>query len=163
MRPALDQIRWDVAIDLLQGSQISESADGGMVNVTITAETLIGISNQPGEFDCYGQVIAEIGRKDSPRQVDGPMDFHGHRQRSALCHRHPQTPTQQCSEAASPSQLPHLCVPRLPSTRPECDLDHRRPFLPGWAYLQRQPRAALPLSPHGPTPRTVAAATTARW
>ncbi|MFP4555056.1 MAG: DUF222 domain-containing protein, partial [Actinomycetota bacterium] len=71
----LDQIRNDVALDLLRGKCVHGVFSGGRADITITAETLVGLSTEPGELAGFGSVIAEIAKKTVFENVDGTWTF----------------------------------------------------------------------------------------
>ncbi|MDX1469745.1 MAG: DUF222 domain-containing protein, partial [Acidimicrobiia bacterium] len=55
---SIDQLRVDVLIDLLQG-KAHRSSGGGGVHMTVSLETLAGLSEAPGELDGFAPVAAE--------------------------------------------------------------------------------------------------------
>jgi len=59
----LDQIRADVVADLLLATRDGASAVKTEVYVTISAATLMGLSQQPGELAGYGPITAELARE----------------------------------------------------------------------------------------------------
>jgi len=73
----LEQLRVDVALDLLAGNAdfSNVTRGGGRTNVTISAETLLGMSDEPAELDGFGPVIAEIGRKTALENIEGEWTF----------------------------------------------------------------------------------------
>ncbi len=127
---SLDQLRADVALDLLTGScdhQEHDCCGGGRVNVTITAETLAGLSNEPAELDGFGPVIAEIGRKTVMENLDGEWVFTATDQAGNIATgtlaRRPTTAQRRYLEAVYPTCVMVGC--RQPAY--QCDLDHRKP------------------------------------
>lgn len=125
----LDQIRADVAVDLLRGKHTgSGDTGGGKANITISAETLVKLSDEPGELDGFGPVIAEIARKTVRENVDGEWVFtvsdNGKPVATGTLARRPTAGQQRHVEAAY-----QLCVwpgCRMPAT--ESDLDHHYPW-----------------------------------
>lgn len=75
----LDQIRNDVALDLMAGKCVNprhrRNGGGGRVNVTIPATTLARLSEEPGDLDGFAPVIAEIARKTVFENIDGQWVF----------------------------------------------------------------------------------------
>ncbi len=59
----LDQIRADIAIDLLCGKNNHLAATAGTVTVDVNLETLARLSEEPGELAGYGPVVADIARQ----------------------------------------------------------------------------------------------------
>jgi hypothetical protein len=124
----LDQLRNDVALDLLRGQHPNLktcSRSRGRTNITVSAETLAGLSDAPGELEGYGPVFAEIARKTV----------------MSAAHQVPAT--------SGSSFISDRCVPRMPPTficvrsRPSSTIRS------GWGHSQRQPRSGLQTSSHG--------------
>ncbi len=132
----LDQLRVDVAFDLLAvvcDHRDHAGSGGGRVNVSITAETLAGLSDEPAILEGFGPVIAEIGRKTVMENLDGEWRFTATDQAGSIAtgtlSRRP-TACQTRRVAAEYS----TCVMvgcRMPVY--ECDLDHRKPRAKGGA------------------------------
>jgi len=129
----LEQLRVDVALDLLAGicDHTGHSRGGGRTNVTISAETLMGLSQEPAELDGFGPVIAEIGRKTVKENIDGEWIFtvtdQGRPVATGTLSRRP-TASQTRQVAANYT----TCVMvncRFPAF--DCDLDHRLPASEG--------------------------------
>ena len=59
----MDQLRADVLIDYLNGISPSSESQGGSVDVTITMESLVGLTDHPGELAGFGPVIADVARR----------------------------------------------------------------------------------------------------
>jgi hypothetical protein len=61
----LDQIRADVFLDLLCGSETQNTSTGrrGVVDIRVDLSTLAGLAESPGEIPGYGPVIADIARQ----------------------------------------------------------------------------------------------------
>ena len=129
----LDQIRNDVALDLLSGKCVHGVTAGGRADITITAETLIGLSTEPGELAGFGSVVAEIARKTVYENVDGEWRFtvtdQGRPVATGTLSRRP-TPSQQRHIRAS---YPTCVFPGCRFEAYDCDLDHRRPHAAGGA------------------------------
>lgn len=124
----LDQIRNDVALDLLRGKRFAANTGGGRVTVTIPAATLEALADKPGLIEGYGPVTAEIARKTA---VEGNWTYivtdNGQPVATGTIARRP-TPAQQRRVRAE-----HPTCTFVGCRRParECDLDHRRPFSQG--------------------------------
>jgi hypothetical protein len=65
---SMDQLRADVFLDLLVADEARVSGDRGMVEVSASLETLVGLSEEAGELAGFGPVIAEIARQVTGRQ-----------------------------------------------------------------------------------------------
>lgn len=130
----LDQIRTDVALDLLSGKcdhPDHVSAGSGRINVTISAETLARLSDEPAELDGFGPVIAEIGRKTVRENIDGEWVFtvtdQGRTVATGTLSRRPTA--SQCRQVAS--EYPTCVMVGCREPAYQCDIDHRRPHSEG--------------------------------
>jgi len=131
----LDQIRADVALDLLSGKcghyRHANTVGAGRTNVTVSAETLARLSDQPGELDGYGPVVAEIARKTVRENIDGEWVFtvtdQGRPVATGTLSRRPTADQRRRAEADYPSCVMVGC--RQPAH--QCDLDHRKPVSEG--------------------------------
>lgn len=129
----LDQIRNDVSLDLLGGKCVHGVSSGGRADITITAETLIGLSTEPGELSGFGPVIAEIAEKTVFENIDGTWTFtvtdQGRPVATGTLARRPTVSQQRQIQATYPT-----CVfPGCRFKAYDCDLDHRRPHAAGGA------------------------------
>ena len=59
----MDQLRADIAIDLLCGNQAYQNGRRGTVNVHVDLATLSRLTEDPGELAGYGPVVADIARQ----------------------------------------------------------------------------------------------------
>ena len=59
----LDQLRTDVALDLLSGRANPNSTGRGTIDIHVDLATLAELSDAPGELAGYGPVIADIARQ----------------------------------------------------------------------------------------------------
>lgn len=59
----MDQLRADIALDLLSGSPTHQNAKGGTVNIHVDLETLARLTDDPGELAGFGPVVADIARQ----------------------------------------------------------------------------------------------------
>jgi len=128
---SLDQIRNDVAIDLLKGNVEASKHARGSVIVTITAETLEYLADHPGELGGFGPVTAEIARKTVMEMIDGKWVYqvtdNGQVVGTGTLARRPTAAQQRRLRAEYPT-----CVfPGCRQPAGQCDLDHRRPFSQG--------------------------------
>ncbi|NND03390.1 MAG: DUF222 domain-containing protein [Acidimicrobiia bacterium] len=72
----IDQIRADVALDLLQGKPHTGNPRVlGGVHIHTTLEMLTRISEAPGELAGYGPVIADIARQTAEQQHGTPWEY----------------------------------------------------------------------------------------
>lgn len=124
----LDQLRADVALDLLQGrcDHHPGTRPGGRVNLLVSIETLAGLSDDPGELEGYGPVIAEIARKVASEN-DGEMTYtvtdNGRPLATGTVSRRPTAAQRRHLEAVYPTCVMVGC--RQPAY--QCDMDHRSP------------------------------------
>ena len=130
----LDQIRADVALDLLSGKcghYRHANRVGGRTNVTVSVETLARLSDQPGELDGYGPVFAEMARKTVRENIDGEWVFtvmdNGTPVATGSLARRPTASQRRRVEADYPTCVMVGC--RQPAH--DCDLDHRKPVCEG--------------------------------
>ena len=59
----LDQLRTDVALDLLSGRANGNSSGRGTIDIHVDLATLAELSDAPGDLAGYGPVIADIARQ----------------------------------------------------------------------------------------------------
>jgi len=128
---SLDQIRNDVAIDLLKGTRFVTNGGGGRVNVTIPAATLEYLADHPGELDGFGPVTAEIARKTAVENIDGEWVYqvtdNGRVVATGTLGRRPTEAQKRRIRADYPT-----CVfPGCRQPAHSCDLDHRKPYSQG--------------------------------
>ncbi|BCB76776.1 HNH endonuclease signature motif containing protein [Phytohabitans flavus] len=74
---SMDELRADLYLDILNGDHIPDSPTpgGGGVELVVPLSTLMGLSEQPGEINGWGPVVAEIARKVADGQRDGSWRF----------------------------------------------------------------------------------------
>jgi hypothetical protein len=130
----IDQIRADVALDLLQGRcgcGKSNTSPGGFVHITVDLETLTRFAETPGYLDGYGPIIAEITRKTVGETMAGEWTFqvtdNGRPLATGTLRRRPGAAQRRHLHAVHPTCVFPGC--RMPSH--DCDLDHRRPHAQG--------------------------------
>jgi hypothetical protein len=134
---SLDQIRADVALDLLAGRcghyRHLTTAGGGRVDITVSAQTLAGLSDAPGVLEGYGPVFAEIVRKTVYENIDGVWVFcvtdQGKPVATGTLSRRPTVSQQRQIQAVYATCVMVGC--RQPVY--DCDLDHRQPHSRGGA------------------------------
>jgi hypothetical protein len=130
----MDQLRADVALGLLSGrcDQHPDAGVGaGRANITVSAETLAGLSDEPGELDGYGPVFADIARKTVKENIDGEWTFtvtdQGRPVATGTITRRPTLSQQRQIRATYTT-----CVfPGCRQDAYDCDLDHRHPWAQG--------------------------------
>ena len=132
----LDQLRVDVALDLLAGRCARHPhvnvRRGGSVHLIVPLETLARLAHHPGELGGYGPVIAEISRRTALEAVGGEWTFSitdpdGEVVGTGTLARRPAEAQKRRARADYPT-----CVfPGCRMGAHECDLDHRKPFSNG--------------------------------
>lgn len=131
----LDQIRADVALDLLCGTSSGArgSADAGVVDIRVDLDTLARLTDHPGELAGYGPVIADIARRAAEDQPDTEWRYTitdpatGGPICDGTTRRRPTTSQRRTVEARNPTCVFPGC--RMPATG--CDLNHRIPWSHG--------------------------------
>ena len=130
---SLDQIRADVAMDLLQGKSINAAPTngGGSVHLNVSLETLAMLSDLPGELAGYAPVIADIARQIALKQVDGDWTWSVTHQNQVIAtgttKYRPRAAQKRQARADYPTCVHPGC--RMPAVA--CDLDHRSPYSEG--------------------------------
>jgi hypothetical protein len=72
----IDQLRADVLVDLLLAVDPSRvSRDRGVVEITASLETLMGLRDDSGDLAGYGPVIADVARRVADQQRDAEWRF----------------------------------------------------------------------------------------
>lgn len=126
---SLDEIKADVALDLLSGHCLCGSApkSGGKTNLKVSASTLAGLSDAPGELGGYGPVLAEMARKAALTRVDGDWTYtvtdNGQVLATGTLSRRPTAAQARHVRADKPKCVWVGCR----QDAEECDLDHRHP------------------------------------
>jgi len=129
----MDQLRADIFLDLLEGTQTQAGIRRGVVDLHVDLATLAGLAETPGELAGYGPVIADIARQVAERQhgsewrwtltdpVTGlPLD-------NGTTRRRPMAGQRRQVQTTNPTCVFPGC--RMPATA--CDLDHRIPWSDG--------------------------------
>ena len=71
----IDQLRADVALDLLRGRSSYKMTGRGTVTVHTDLKTLVELADEPGELAGYGPVIADIARQIAEAQTDAEWRY----------------------------------------------------------------------------------------
>ncbi len=125
----MDQLRTDILLDLLSGTQASHTCKGG-VELLTDLPTLTGLADNPGELAGYGPVIADIARQVVKNQQntewrwtlvdpDTGMPIDG-----GITRRRPTTAQRRRVQTRHRTCVHPGC--RMPATA--CDIDHRIPW-----------------------------------
>ena len=131
----MDQLRADVLLDLLAGTAVETKSGPGGVFIHGTLQSLVELSDDPGELAGYGPVVADIVRQVADRQRHGDWrwiieDEHtGLPLATGTTQRRPTAAQRRDVEARHPTCIHPGC--RMPAT--ESDIDHRVP----WAEQQQ--------------------------
>ena len=139
----MDQLRADVAMDLLTGAAGS-STKRGMVEVRVDLDTLCHLNDHPGDLDGYGPVIADIARQVTDQQGDAEWRFTvadtetNAPLMTGITSRRPNAALRRHLESRNPTCVFPGC--RHPST--DCDIDHTTPWSEGGLT---EPGATAPL------------------
>jgi hypothetical protein len=132
----LDQIRTDVALDLLCGRADCQKTGRGTVNLHVDLQTLAELAESPGELAGFGPVIADIARQVTEEQTDAEWRFRvtaspggedngtGLPVHMGTTRRRPNTEQQRHVELRDLTCVSPGC--RMPAV--ECDLDHTTPY-----------------------------------
>lgn len=123
----LDQLKNDIALDLLKGTLVAGRSGGSTAIITIPAATLERAATEPGFLEGLGPVTAEIARKTVMENVDGRWEFqvtdNGQAVATGTLSRRPTAAQKRRVRALYPTCVFPGC--RQPSYN--CDLDHRKP------------------------------------
>lgn len=121
----MDQLRADILVDYLNGIGPDSAQQRGSVDVSITMESLIGLSEEPGDLAGFGPVIADVVRRIA-EDGDGELRVIVYDEATGEP-THVVTPTRQptTQQRRRVQTRDHVCVfpgCRMPSRR--CDIDH---------------------------------------
>lgn len=169
---SMDELRADVLRDLILGKHATGGGVRTNVYVTLTADTLLGLDNLPGELRGYGplpaQRVRELAHTLRARWVGVLVDEHGRPQgmatqayrfrgrlaeyirlRDQTC-SHPA-----CNQPADKCDVDHVIPwPRGETTAdngtPECRRHHREKHETGWT-IHREDNIVVWTSPEGKT------------
>jgi len=128
----MDQLRADVLLDLLEGTNAAGAAGAprGVVDIQVDLETLARLSESPGELAGYGPVVADIARRVADSQPGAEWRYSvtdpgsGQVIVNGTTRRRPSADQRRQVEARD-----RMCVfpgCRMPAAA--CDLDHRVPW-----------------------------------
>lgn len=143
----MDQLRTDIALDLLCGRKDYKTTGRGIVNIHVDLKTLAELADTPGELAGFGPVVADIARQVTEEQQgsewrfrvtdpDTRMPLH-----IGTTKRRADTKQERHVELRDLTCITPGC--RMPAT--ECDLDHTTP----WARSHRTSVGGLaPLCRH---------------
>jgi len=125
----IDQLRADVYLDLLLGTNTQAGTVKGVVDLHADLETLARLSDTPGELAGYGPVIADIARQVAEEQQDAELrytitDPDGGQPIYTGTVRRPTASQRRRVESRDRTCVFPGC--RMPAT--DCDLDHRIPL-----------------------------------
>jgi hypothetical protein len=132
----MDQLRADIAVDLLCGNPTYSGTKAGKVDIHVDLETLARLNDHPGELAGYGPVIADIARQVAENSDNGEWRFRvtaspggedngtGLPVHMGTTRRRPNTEQQRHVELRDLTCVSPGC--RMPAT--ECDLDHTTPY-----------------------------------
>ena len=129
----IDQLRADIAIDLLCGSSIAAPTRHGVVDIHVDLKTLTELTNTPGELAGYGPVIADIARQVAANQTNNEWRWTlddpetGLPTANGTTRRRPTTSQTRTVQTHNPTCIFPGC--RMPST--QTDLDHTTPWAQG--------------------------------
>lgn len=120
----MDQLRADVFVDYLSGIS-RNGGEGAHVDVTLTMGTLTGLTNDPGDLNGFGPVIADVARRiasddDAKLRVIVCDDGTGTPIHIVTPSRRPTASQRRRIEVRDPRCVFPGC--RMPSRR--CDIDH---------------------------------------
>jgi hypothetical protein len=127
----LDQLRTDVALDLLSGRANATPTGSGTIDIHVDLTTLAELNDNPGELAGFGPVIADIARQVTEHQQQAEWRYtitdpetgmvidNGTTKRRANTYqkRHVQARNRTCITPGC----------RMPAIN-GCDLDHRNPW-----------------------------------
>lgn len=128
----MDQLRADVALDLLAGKTgIGAAGAKGSVTLTVELGTLAELNESPGELSGYGPVVAEVARKVAREHGDAQWRYRvadqGQVVATGTTRRRPSAPIRRFVEDRDITCVFPGC--RMPAV--ECDLDHRVDWVDG--------------------------------
>lgn len=129
---SLDQLRADVFLDLLEGTEEPSARTKGVVNIHVDLATLAELSEASGDLGGYGPVVADIARQVAAKQTSQQWRYSvtepggGEAVHIGTTGRRPTLPQRRQVEAQNLTCVFPGC--RMPATN--CDIDHRT----DWAH-----------------------------
>jgi hypothetical protein len=128
----LDQLRTDVALDLLCGSADGTRTGKGTVDIHVDLTTLTELNDNPGELAGYGPVIADIARQVTQHQQQAEWRYTITHPDTGIVidngtttKRRANTGQQRHVQARNRTCITPGC--RMPAIK-DCDLDHSKPY-----------------------------------
>jgi hypothetical protein len=128
----MDQLRADVFLDLLQGTEHTERPRG-VVHLTTDLGTLAGLVDHAGDLNGFAPVIADVARQVADQQPDAEWRYtvtdteSGEPLHTGITRRRPTASQRRNVESRSPTCVFPGC--RMPAG--DCDLDHRTSWAEG--------------------------------
>lgn len=126
----LNQIRTDVALDLLCGRSDYKTTGRGTVNIHVDLTTLTELAEAPGELAGFGPVVADIARQVTEQQQNSEWRFRVIDPKTGLPIHTGTTKRRHNTAQGRHVELRDLtCIApgcRMPAT--ECDIDHTNPW-----------------------------------
>lgn len=127
-----DQLRTDVACDLLEGGSSGKTSGDGTVELRVDLATLAGLDDRAGEIPGLCPVVADIARQIAERNTDGHWRFTvtddgGNVIDTGLTRRRFSRAQRRYLEAKYTTCGFPGC--RMPAS--DCDMDHTRPYAQG--------------------------------
>ncbi len=120
----MDQLRADVALDLLKGRQLGRCRDRVITEIRVEATTLAELDDKAAEIPGMGPVIADIARQFKSKYPNAEWRYaithQGRVIDSGITRRRPTATQRRRIEARSPTCVHPGC--RVPSIN--CDIDH---------------------------------------
>ena len=127
----LDQLRTDVALDLLAGHGTGKSRSRPIVEMRVDATTLADLDERAAEIPGMGPVIADVARQFVARHPHAEWRYavthNGSVAESGITRRRPTSGLRRRVEVRNPTCVHPGC--RMPSTA--CDLDHTKAYSEG--------------------------------
>ncbi|MEX0797786.1 MAG: DUF222 domain-containing protein [Acidimicrobiia bacterium] len=126
----LDQLRTDVALDLLSGRANGTPTGRGTIDIHVDLATLAELSNDPGELAGFGPVIADIARQVTEHQRQAEWRYtitdpeSGMVVDNGTTKRRPNAYQKRHVHARNRTCITPGC--RMPATN--CDIDHSKPY-----------------------------------
>ncbi len=128
----MDQLRADVYLDLLQGTDYAKRS-AGVVHLTVDLDTLAGLADHAGDLDGFAPVIADVARQVADQQPDAEWRYtvtdteSGEALHTGITRRRPTATQRRHVESRSRACVFPGC--RMPAG--DCDIDHRTPWAEG--------------------------------
>jgi hypothetical protein len=127
----MDQLRADIALDLLCGNSAHQTRRSGSVNIHVDLKTLAELADLSGELAGFGPVIADIARQVADERKDSKWRYRvtdpdtGMPVHIGTTRRRPNAGQSRHVELRDLTCFFPGC--RMPAT--ECDIDHTKPWV----------------------------------